>query len=91
MYEHDVFHPDWKLQAWIEKAPRKIEPAGRDSKLINAYLKSGRSRAYLDQALGTMEPLSDYERDLLQVQKCGWRGMSDSSNLRKLCSNPSAS
>ena len=79
---------DWKLQAWIEKAPRKIEPAGRDSKLINAYLKSGRSRAYLDQALGTMEPLSDYERDLLQAAEVRLAGNERFFELAKALLKP---
>jgi hypothetical protein len=54
---------DWKLQAWIEKTPRR---AGQgNSKLIKAYLDSGRSREHLDIALANIGPLSDYERELL--------------------------
>ena len=58
---------DWKLQAWIEKAPRKPKPAGSDSKLITAFLKGEQSRARLDQLLATIEPLTDYELELMQT------------------------
>jgi hypothetical protein len=57
---------DWKLQAWIEgpqNQPKKI--AQGDSKLISAYLKSGRTQADLEQRLSHCEPLSDYHLELL--------------------------
>lgn len=55
---------DWKLQAWVEKTPRRAI-TGENSKLISAYLKSGRSREYLDQALSIIPDLSDHELYLL--------------------------
>ncbi len=54
---------DWKLLAWIEKTPKRTGQG--NSKLIKAYLDSGRSREHLDIALANISPLSDYERELL--------------------------
>lgn len=59
---------DYKLLTWVEKTPRK-KLSGEDSKLVNAYLKSGRSREYLDQALANIPDLSGYELDLLKAAK----------------------
>jgi hypothetical protein len=56
---------DWKLQAWIDKLPKRTGHG--DSKLIKAYLDSGRSREHLDQALANIGPLSEYERELLHT------------------------
>jgi hypothetical protein len=58
---------DWKLRAWIEKTPRRTGQG--NSKLIKAYLDSGRSREHLDVALANISPLSDYERELLASAK----------------------
>jgi hypothetical protein len=54
---------DWKLQTWIEKQARRprVDAGG---KLAAAYLKSGRPRELLDQALSNIQSLSDYETDL---------------------------
>lgn len=59
---------DWKLQAWVEKS---IKPKNNrdNSKLIKAYVESGRPRELLDQALDDIQPLSDYETDLLNTAK----------------------
>jgi hypothetical protein len=58
---------DWKLLTWIEKLPKRTVHG--DSKLIKAYLDSGRSREHLDQALANITPLSDYEKELLETGK----------------------
>ena len=60
---------DWKLQAWVEKRRLSHNPGTTNSKLVAAYLNSGRPREYLDQALATIQPLSDYEQDLLTTAK----------------------
>jgi hypothetical protein len=58
---------DWKLQAWIERNAEKPKLESSDSKLIIAYLNSGRPRELLEQALSDIKPLSDYEIELLQM------------------------
>ena len=63
---------DWKIQTWIEKASRAAPESGlsrKNSKLINAYLKSGGTQEQADQALRNVQPLSDYELELLQIAK----------------------
>jgi hypothetical protein len=57
---------DWKLQAWVERNERKPKLARANSKLVNAYLNSGRPRELLDQALCDIQPLSGYDTDLLE-------------------------
>jgi hypothetical protein len=39
----------------------------RDSKIIRAYLASGRPLEYLEQALASVTPLDDYQIELLQT------------------------
>ena len=56
---------DWKLQAWLEARAEKPQAGKADSKLLAAYLKSGRSRQQFNLALANIRPLSDYETDLL--------------------------
>lgn len=53
---------DWKLQAWVERRQRKLD---ENSKLVAAYLRSGRPREYLDRVLAAIPPLEDYELELL--------------------------
>jgi len=57
---------DWKLLCWVEKNGLRHKPVGKGSKLVAAYLKSGRPRELLDQALSSLQPLSDYETELLE-------------------------
>jgi hypothetical protein len=62
---------DWKMQAWVEKGSRQTLPGTSDkpasnSKIVKAYLKSGRTRDQLKQTLTQIQPLSDYERELLE-------------------------
>lgn len=56
---------DWKLQAWVEGTPHKPKLSPASSKLVAAYLASGRPRELLEQALANIKPLSGYEEDLL--------------------------
>jgi len=58
---------DWKLQTWVEETAQNARGRRADSKLTAAFLRSGRSRALLDQAFSNVQPLSDYEVDLLQA------------------------
>jgi hypothetical protein len=60
---------DWKLQTWVERNARRPQLSGENSKVVNAYLKSGRPRELLHQALSNMQPLSDYDIDRLTVGK----------------------
>jgi hypothetical protein len=57
---------DWKLQAWVTKTAPKRKLDGQNSKLVAAYLKSGRPPEYLEQALSNVGPLSAYEEELLE-------------------------
>ena len=58
---------DWKLQTWVEKTARKPQVDSKSSKLVAAYLKSGRPRELLEQALKNIQPLAGYETDLLEA------------------------
>jgi hypothetical protein len=58
---------DWKLQFWVEKNPEQPKIHRGNSKLVAAYLKSGRPRELLEQALSNIQPLSSYETDLLET------------------------
>jgi hypothetical protein len=60
---------DWKLLTWVEAMPTKRDPSVSNSKLVTAYLESGRPKELLDQALSNVEPLDDYELDLLKEAK----------------------
>ena len=60
---------EWKLLAWVEKRERKLAGGKADSKIVSAYLKSGRPRELLQQSLSQIQPLSDYEIDLLTEAK----------------------
>lgn len=60
---------DWKLLTWVEQGKRKLAAGKSDSKLINAYLNSGRPPELLHQALANMRSLSDYEIELLTIAK----------------------
>ncbi|MEI7935191.1 MAG: hypothetical protein WCK27_00750 [Verrucomicrobiota bacterium] len=60
---------DWKLQAWVEQNKRKPKLSEESSKLVAAYLKSGRPRELLDQALKNIQPLAGYENDLLEAAR----------------------
>ncbi|HYG35990.1 MAG TPA: hypothetical protein VEC99_14465, partial [Clostridia bacterium] len=57
---------DWKLLAWVEKKQR-AEMTPEQSKLLTAYISSGRPREYFDEALKKIQPLSDYETELLEL------------------------
>lgn len=60
---------DWNLLAWMERRPRKPAMDGGNSKLKAAYLKSGRPPELLHQALANVQPLNDYECELLEAAK----------------------
>jgi len=57
---------DWKLQAWVEQRQRSKTLSG-DSKLIAAWLHSGRTLAQLERRLANLQALSDYEMGLLEM------------------------
>jgi len=58
---------DWKLLAWVEPEKKPKPQTTEHSKLLAAYLKSGRPRELFDRALDTIEPLSDYDMELLET------------------------
>jgi hypothetical protein len=60
---------DWKLRTWVEKTPKAHRLINSDSKIIRAYLASGRPPEYLEQALANIAPLTDYQIELLQAGK----------------------
>jgi hypothetical protein len=60
---------DWKIQAWVERRERKTRLDPANSKLVAAYLESGRPRELLEQALADIQPLFDYEIMLLATAK----------------------
>lgn len=60
---------DWKLLTWVEAMPAKRDPLVSNSKLVTAYLDSGRPRELLEQSLSNIEPLNDYELELLATAK----------------------
>lgn len=60
---------DWKLLTWVEASQTKRDRAVSNSKLVAAYLESGRPRELLEQSLSNIESLTDYELDLLKEAK----------------------
>ena len=60
---------DWKLQAWVEPAAKRQGDGWANSKVLAAYLRSGRPRSYFEQAVANIQPLSDYDIDLLTAAK----------------------
>ena len=61
---------DWKIQAWVERAeqgkPTRKLP---DSKMVQAFLRSGRTREDLERRLSKIAPLTAYDRELLGLGK----------------------
>ena len=60
---------EWKLLTWVEQGKRRLAADVGDSKIMSAYLKSGRPRELLHQALSNIQTLSDYETELLTLGK----------------------
>jgi hypothetical protein len=60
-------HTDWKLQAWVERKKMQPRYQKEPSKLLAAYLKSGRSHELFSQALAHSTPLDGYETELLEA------------------------
>lgn len=60
---------DWKLQAWVERNLMKQHRPNEASKLITAYLKSGRTRAMFNEAVSQKKPLTHHEIWLLDTAK----------------------
>lgn len=60
---------DYKLLAWTEKREVKRALDSSESKLVKAYLDSGRPPELLVQAFSHIEPLTDYEIDLMAAGK----------------------
>ena len=60
---------EYKLLAWVEKREKQIGEGKADSKIVSAYLKSGRPRELLLQSLANINSLTDYELDLLTEAK----------------------
>ena len=58
---------DWKLQAWVEKGPRRSNPALGHSKLMKAWSASGRTFELFEERLVDPLALTDYEKELLET------------------------
>jgi hypothetical protein len=58
---------DWKLLSWMERTREKPKLEESNSKMIAAYLQSGRPRELLEQALAEIKTLTDYEEELLKA------------------------
>ena len=59
---------DMKLIFWTEKEEQEQAEAlpGAPSKMLDAWLKSGRTKATYQKRIRRRQPLSDYHRDLLE-------------------------
>lgn len=66
---------EWKLVAWVERpdASKKLPPRG-DSKIVKAFLRSGRTRDELEKRLANLEPLTSFETELLERAKVDLKG-----------------
>lgn len=72
--EETADHSEWKLVAWVEKPqPSKNLPRG-DSKIVKAFLQSGRTREELEKRLTNLQPLSSFETELLERGKVDVKG-----------------
>ena len=60
---------DWKLLAWVERRKKTMPLERCQSKLVAAYVTSGRPMELLHQSLSNIQPLSDYETELLTTAK----------------------
>lgn len=60
---------EWNLLAWVEKGKRRLKADAGDSKILSAFLRSGRPRELFYQALARIEPMNDYESELLALAK----------------------
>ena len=56
---------DYKLQTWVEKDAPKPTPLLGNSKLIAAWIESGRTLTELEQRLADIVPLDEHELYLL--------------------------
>jgi len=56
---------DFKLQTWVEKDAHSNSLIKADSKIIKAYMGSGRDPEYLKQALSNVTPLDEHQIYLL--------------------------
>ena len=56
---------DWKLLAWEER-DEKTDRIRKASKLLDAWLRSGRSQEAFERKLAVILPLTAYENDLLE-------------------------
>jgi len=60
---------DWKLQTWVEHRARQSRIGSGNSKVVAAFLKSGRTPEQLEHAFANIRPLSDYDIELLTAAK----------------------
>ncbi len=58
---------DWKLQAWVEKTPPGANLSLGNSKLMKAWRASGRTFELFEERVVDPLPLTDYEKDLLEI------------------------
>lgn len=65
---------DWKLVAWVDRPPAVKKRPENDSKIVKAFLRSGRTREELEKRLANLEPFSFYETELLERAKVDVQG-----------------
>lgn len=59
---------DFKILTWVESRYKEKKPLPKgSSKLIDAFLSGGKTQEELEKRLKLIEPLSDYETDLLNI------------------------
>lgn len=65
---------DWKLVAWVDRPPAVKKRTESDSKIVKAFLRSGRTRQELEKRLANLEPFTSYETELLERSKVDVEG-----------------
>jgi hypothetical protein len=57
---------DYKLQTWVERHAEKMKLNPQNSKLMTAFIQAGHTEEELQRRLDNMEPLNEYELDVLE-------------------------
>jgi len=78
---------DWKLQCWVEREchqrPKLPLPPYRNSKMVKAFLASGRAGDELNKRLSNVLPLDDYDQELMSRAKIKIEGNEKAFELAK--------
>lgn len=57
---------DYKVQTWVERFSQQLKYNPENSKLMTEFLAAGHSEAELDRRLESIEPLDEYEIEMLE-------------------------